>query len=219
MWLAPALVPFAQDSSLANTDWFGIGLVLAIVGAFLLANSVLIRDPRALLGQRFGRRELGLATIRETMFHRLQVQTGCLLILGGLGLQLYGHYRPPAEGATPSFPTLAVGALLLGVVALELGGWWLSHHLFRRRLREHFREFPEDLSSDVTLMREVGELFGLETSGDDTVPTYRARLWRALDLPAGGRAQAPRTLPDTFEDESAFDSEAPFETGAEKNRA
>ena len=73
---------------------FGIGLVLAIVVCFLLANSLLFRHPRTLVADFFGARHR-LSTIREYIFHRVQVHLGFLFLLLGFGLQLFGHYRTP----------------------------------------------------------------------------------------------------------------------------
>ena len=38
-----------DETVLAHPDWMAIGLVLAIVGSFLLANSILFRHPRQLV--------------------------------------------------------------------------------------------------------------------------------------------------------------------------
>ena len=45
-WLS-GLLPGPEDA-------FGLGLVLVLVGGFLLANSVLLRHPRALVAEHFG---------------------------------------------------------------------------------------------------------------------------------------------------------------------
>ena len=184
-------------------DLFGIGLVLAIVGCFLLANSLLFRHPRTLVADFFGARHR-LSTIREYIFHRVQVHLGFLFLLLGFGLQLFGHYRAPSAAGGGEFPVLWVGVVALAVVALELLGWWLSHALFRRYVRKHFRETPPDLERDVELARELGQLFGIRSEGDDSVQSYLLRVRRRIGLPTtppSGVPPRPRRPEDTEAEE------------------
>ncbi len=170
-----------------STDWFGVGLVLAIAGSFLLANALVFQHPRRMVDLHFGRSGGRLRTIRETIFQRLQVHLGFLLLLVGFGLQLFGHYQP---APTAAFPVGWVGIILLGVIGLEVSGWWLSHWLFRRYVRDYFLENPPDFETDVNLARELGELYGIPSAGDDTVQAYLARLRHRIGLPE--RASGPR---------------------------
>lgn len=195
---APASVARVSDIFLdaaggGPTDWFGVGLVLAIVGGFLLTNAILFRHPRSLVAAHFGGAPSRLGTIREYIFHRLQVHLGFLFLLSGFGLQLYGRYRPaPATDVSLSFPTAWVGGILLAVAVLEVAGWWLSHQLFRRYVREHFLRNPPDLETDMHLARELGELFGIQSTGDDTVQSYLARIRAELGLSMTPRSATPR---------------------------
>lgn len=169
-------------------DLGGIGLVLAIVGSFLLANSILFRHPRALVREHFGKKPLHLRNIREYIFHRVQVTVGFAFLLSGFTLQLFGRYRPitPAPGGAPGealFPTAWVGlVVVLAVVLLGLAWWW-SLWAFRRYVHEYFMENPVDFDLDTNLAREVGELFGIVSYGDDTVQSYASRLRHRADLP------------------------------------
>jgi hypothetical protein len=176
-------------------DAFGLGLVLALIGGFLLANSVLLHHPRALVVEHFGGPRAKLASIRGLIFHRLQVHLGFLFLLVGFALQVYGHYGKGAAGTEPHvFPLAWVGAIAVAVVCLELGGWWLSHALFLRYVRDHFRAPPPALEGDLALARELGELFGIQGEGNDSVQSYLGRIRRRIGLPETGRA-APRPPP------------------------
>ena len=62
--LKPALLS-APEGGFANPDWSAIGLVLAIVGSFLLANSILFRHPRQLVSERLGIKESVVARLAE----------------------------------------------------------------------------------------------------------------------------------------------------------
>jgi len=185
-----SLSPGSATASLDRPDWVTIGLVLAIVGSFLLANAILFRNPRGMVEQIFGGAQLQLRSIREYIFHRVQVTLGFLFLLVGFGLQLYGHYDPPRVAVGGDFPALWVGLILLVAVALQVLGWMLSHNLFRRYVRDYLLRHQVNFEADMKLAREVGELFGLETSGDETVQSYVARLNRRLGLDAAQRRRA-----------------------------
>jgi len=165
-----------DESVLAHPDWMGIGLVLAIVGSFLLANSILFRHPRQLVVERFGKEVQQLRNIREYIFHRVQVNVGFGFLLGGFGMQLYGHYSPLPAGVEKDFPALWIGIVVVLAVLLLLGSWWWSLRAFRGYVREYFRSHPPDFEADLALAREVGDLFGLTSHADDTVESYVARL-------------------------------------------
>jgi hypothetical protein len=180
----------ATESSFTNPDWLAIGLVLAIVGSFLLANSILFRHPRQLIRERFGRETQELRTIREYIFHRVQVNLGFGFLLAGFALQLFGRFRPLPADVDQAFPTLWIGIVVILAVVLLLGSWWWSLLAFRRYVRQYFRDHPPDFEADLALAREVGELFGLPSHGDDTVQSYVTRLRMHLCAPA--RPEPPR---------------------------
>jgi hypothetical protein len=176
MALLESFVPGPKDA-------FGVGLVWQLLGVFLLANSLVFRSPRRLVDEHFGATRTRLVTIRSALFQRLQVHLGFLFVLVGLALQLYGHYGAPEVQSGPRpFPKEWIALVLVAVLGLELGGWWLSHALFLRHVREHFRAHPPSLETDMALARELGELFGIASDGNDTVQSYLARLRRRLGL-------------------------------------
>jgi hypothetical protein len=186
-------------------DAFGLGLVLVLIGGFLLANSVLLRHPRAMVAEHFGGPRARLSSMRGVIFHRLQVHLGFLFLLIGFALQIYGHYG--ASGAAPPvhvFPKVWVVAIVVAVVCLELGGWWLSHALFLRYVREHFRAHPPALEGDLALARELGDLFGIQSEGNDSVQSYLARIRRRIGLPESGRTVARPPVDVPTETEEGF---------------
>jgi hypothetical protein len=175
-------------------DWTSLGLVLLIVGCFLLANGILVRDPRTALVHRFGGRTLPLRSIRELVFHRVQMALGFAFAIGGFALQLLGRVQPadPAGGGPGGSTALWTGLVVVGVVLLEVLGWYWSLFWTRRSVRTWLAANPADLERDPALTREVGELFGIASHGDDTLPSYVARLRRALDLAPPTRAPEHR---------------------------
>lgn len=183
MMLLSRHIAALDESVLAHPDWMGIGLVLAIVGSFLLANSILFRHPRQLVVERFGHEVQRLHKIREYIFHRVQVNVGFGFLLTGFGMQLYGHYSPLPEGVEKNFPALWIGIVVVLAVLLLLASWWWSLRAFRRYVREYFRTHPADFEADLALSREVGDLFGLTSHEDDTVESYVARLKLLVRVP------------------------------------
>jgi len=188
--IALAGAPFVTEP-----DWSTLGLILSIVGSFLLANAILFRNPRALVREHYGVDRAPLRTIREFIFHRLQMTLGFAFLMSGFALQFVARLRP-APPATAEFPVLWVGAIVLVAILLEVVGWWWSLRSFRRYVREYFLENPPDFLTDIQTAREVGELFGLRSMTDETVPAYVQRVRRAigLDVPRG-----TRTLEDVDE--------------------
>jgi hypothetical protein len=206
---SPAFLPEAPDLPI-------LGLALAILGCFLLANSIVFRHPRVLVSEFFGGEEKRLTTIRAYIFHRVQIHLGFLFLLLGFGLQLFGRLeqgageaaRDSAEGgASSGFPLEWLGFMLLAVGVLEILGWWLSHALFRRYVRLYFRVHPPALEADMALARELGELFGIRSEGDDSVQSYLLRIRQRIGILGTGsmvRAQGINGGPEEEEAEREF---------------
>jgi len=195
-WLAmPPAEGAAAAAEWAAPDWVVVGLVLDVLGAFLLGNAVLFRHPRLLVEEFFGARTGGLGVrlraVREHVFHRAQVAVGFTYLVGGFGLQLLGRFRPVAVTA---FPAAWVGAILVLTIAFLALSWWWARHSFQRHVRQHLRREAPDFEADLSLAREVGDLFGVASQADDTVQSYLERLHAALDLPTPERRERPEIL-------------------------
>lgn len=189
------------EAAASAPDWTSLGILLAIVGAFLLGNAILFRPPRALVEELFALRRRRLAAVREYVFHRVQVGVGFLYLTGGFGLELFGRYQPPVEGPR-TFPSLWAGALLVLTLGLLVVGWFYASHSFRVTLRAHFQSHPPDLENDRELARELGELFEVPAHPEDTVESYAVRLRGALKLALPGprrSAEPPEVAEDPFD--------------------
>ncbi len=193
----------SQDAPGQEPDWVTLGLVLAVVGSFLLGNAVLFRHPRDLVRERFAAslaapssaRVAPLIGIREQIFHRLQISTGFFYLVLGFALQLVGRFRPMQPGIETAFPVFWVAVIALVTALLLVFGWWSSSRTFRRHVRAHLARNPPDFEADMTFAREVGELFGIESHPDDTVESFTGRLRKELKLPPPARqtSRAPRS--------------------------
>jgi len=128
-------------------DWTGLGLMLLIVGCFLLANGILVRDPRTAVAHRFGGRTLPLRSIRELVFHRVQMTLGFAFAISGFGLQLLGHVQPRERLESGGSTALWIGLVVVLVVVLEGLGWWWSLYSTRRTVRTWLLAKPADLEA------------------------------------------------------------------------
>lgn len=195
-----------EEGLLGRPDWSVLGLVSAIVGAFLIANATLFEHPRRLVARYFGRQTGRLQSVREYVYSRVQTTLGFTFLLAGFSLQLVGRYQTRAEAfsGNPAEPlSMAwVGLIVIVAVGLLFSGWWWSLWAFRRYVREYFNQNPRDLESEPTTAREIGELFGIDPREDDTVEAYVARLRQGADLPRPGERPFDAPLEPTFDAEA-----------------
>ena len=196
--LALIIGPEPEDL-FATPDWAVIGLVLAVAGSFLLANSILFRHPRQLVEERFGLERKELHSIREYIFHRAQVNLGFGFLLGGFVLQLYGRYQPVPVNA--GVPVVWIGAVVVIAAMLLLASWSWSLLAFRGYIAKHFRENPPDFEVNLPLAREVGDLFSVPRYTDDTVEAYLRRLSDRLGTTLASRRPRSIAEPDDLDDD------------------
>ena len=209
MLLAAVAANFPPQDLAGEPDWTAIGLVLSVVGSFLLGNAILFRNPRTLVEEFFGSRSTRLPAIREFVFHRAQVGVGFTYLVGGFGVQLLGRYRadaslPGALAPEREFPIAWVGGIVVLTIALLGLSWWWAKHSFQRHVRAHLRRHPPDFEANLPLAREVGDLFGVESAKDDTVQSFLERLHIALEMPVPdrrGRREIPLPGIDEIEAE------------------
>lgn len=169
-------------SAFGAPDGHVLGPALAILGVFLVANGILTRSSKSLIEERFGGRRMKLRSIRELVFQRVQMMLGFGFLIAGFGAELWGELHPSAPDAESSSASLWIGVVVVLGVASELGAWWFSLQSFRSELQRWFRANPPDFETDLALAREVGDVFGVESSGDDTVESYCARVRKAVGL-------------------------------------
>jgi hypothetical protein len=177
-----SIVGAEPEDLFATPDWAVIGLVLAVAGSFLLANSILFRHPRQLVEERFGLERKELHSIREYIFHRAQVNLGFGFLLGG-------------------FVLVWIGAVVVIAAMLLLASWSWSLLAFRGYIAKHFRENPPDFEVNLPLAREVGDLFSVPRYTDDTVEAYLRRLSERLGTTLASRRPRSIAEPDDLDDD------------------
>lgn len=178
----------ALASDVPDTDWGSVGLVLALVGAFLIGCAVLARGHKPLVEALFGDRRPRPAGLREAIFQRALLVVGFTWLAAGFALELFGRLRP---AQATSFPVAWSAGIALATGALLGLAWVWASREARRSVREHLRAQPRDLRQEMALAKELGELYGVESRAEDTVGTYLERLHAAIGIEAPQRRVRP----------------------------
>lgn len=159
-----------------------LGVVCQLLAGVLFTSAVARGHPRQLLRDLLGGMPPGLEALRTAIFSRVQNQAAAIYYTLGLALMLAGFLSP---GAAADWRLEATGAVVLvcGLALYMLFSRRFADRLLRRHLLEHLRANPFPFEEHVDLARQVGELFGVQSTGDDTLESYAARLRSALGLP------------------------------------
>lgn len=160
-----------------------IGLACILVGLFLLANSIVFRSPRHLIGEFFGVGQGTLRPLRDYILNKIQVVIGFLFLTAGLVLQAWSFWNQIDN----KLPTL----IIIGVLVCFATGVWLvgnvySRRSFQRYLGEFFSQHDFNFHQNIELTKQMGKAFGITTSPDESVEQYVAKVMRALGLDPRG---------------------------------
>ena len=166
-------------------DFLDLGSTLQIAGGLLLAVALLARSSRQLVAERLAPRRLRLVGLREAIVLRVQVGVGFLDIVAGFACEWIGRHQAADAEVLSAYAWLPLVVLLqLGLLAL---GWWHGSAACRRHVKESLLATRVDLWADPELARELGELWDVESSPDDTLETYAERVRAAIGLPSAAR--------------------------------
>jgi hypothetical protein len=175
-------------------DFLDLGSTLQIAGGLLLAVALLARSSRQLVAERLAPRRLRLVGLREAIVLRVQVGVGFLDIVAGFACEWVGRHQAPSPDALSAYAWLPIVVLMqLGLLAL---GWWHASSACRRHVKESLLATRVDLYADPELARELGELWDVDSSPDDTLESYAERVRGAIGLPnASRRSYGPQAGP------------------------
>ena len=184
LWVwAAAINQNPLDSALNRNDLSDliiIGLTMNIVGTFFLANSIVFKRPRKVIEEFFKTDPGSLLTIRDYIFTKIQVVIGFLFIFCGFGLMIIAHVHRLAD-PTP-FLLISIGVLIATAFLVGTIGFAYSRRSFKRHLQDFFQRHPWPFDLNMDLTKEIGEIFSVTHSTDDTVEIYVAKLRRALHM-------------------------------------
>ncbi len=156
-----------------------VGLACNLVGIFLLANSIVFRSPRHLIGEFFGVGQGTLRPLRDYVLNKIQVVIGFLFLTAGMVLQVWSFWAQIEN----KLPVLIIcGSLVAVAFGIYLAGLVYSRRSFRRYLREFFQANPFNFSQNMELTKQIGKAFGIAPAPEQSVEQYVAKVMRALGL-------------------------------------
>lgn len=175
--VAPQGMPDAvhQDPQLAILT----GLCVVLSGVFHIS-SVGRERARHRLVSLMGAPGTSLAPLRRAMEAKARGQASAIyLVLGGLSFS--GSYLLQVPFG-PSFTWVCAGVLVAGGIGFLLALEGYVSTAMRRLLQNYLREQPFPFEDHISLTREIGELFGVVSTAEDTLDDYLKRLRVALGI-------------------------------------
>lgn len=149
-----------------------------IIGVVAFANSILFRRPRQVIEEFFGVSQPTLKNIKDHVLRKVHTYFGLGFLLTGFLFQIASvlPFVPRGESPGASLPYWLMG--ILGVAALlEIVGAYYSKRSFRKHLRKFFRSNPQfSFERHPEIAKEIGEIFDVGTTPDETVEGYVRRL-------------------------------------------
>lgn len=175
----------AADSLLlkVDLDWVILGFVcLSLSGAFLLSSMGRGR-PRMRLASILGGSGLTLDALRNALHAKARGQAAAIFLILGNALVLAGLLIPGPRNL--QLELYGIGALLfLAILFISLLGKYVDNAM-RRYIKVHLSLYPFSFEDNIQMTREMGALFGVESTGQDTLESFVAKVREALGLPQG----------------------------------
>ncbi|MFQ5748364.1 MAG: hypothetical protein ACE5H3_02770 [Planctomycetota bacterium] len=186
------LAPFLrQAADPFHPDLIVLGIVAQLLAALFLGSSAGKGRPRHLLLETLGGTPRSLSFLRDRVHAKVRGQAGAVLFSLGSLLLLGGFLFPgPSDWRIQAGGSVLI--LALSLIFLSSADRYVERSL-RRYLREYLREHPFPFHEHIALTREIGAVFGVEGSEEDTFDAYLHRLRAAIGIaPGPGR---PRVRP------------------------
>lgn len=170
-----------------------IAWLAILVGAFFLAKSVARRREKGQMRDLLGLPTDKVKRFRNFFVQRLERIVGFVFILVGVGIHLYVVVRSAQKGGGANDPREAFGeistylaiasiTMLLITAAMHWICSYFARRIFLDILGYYMVRQGYNLEDDPRLMKQIGEMLGLERSPEDSVESYRERLERGLRL-------------------------------------
>lgn len=177
-----------QGGAVFDTDFLVLGVVAQLFAGLFLASAAGKGKPRHLLIDALGGTPRNLDFLRDAIQARARGQAGAVFLLAGAGLILAGLLLPGPSDAK----VRAGGILLETVVAGAFLSALRSHaeRSLRRAVRQYLLQQPFAFQDHIALTREIGELFGVASGGDETLEGFVKKVREAVGLDAGEAGSA-----------------------------
>lgn len=163
-----------------NQDFVVLGFVAYIFTGLLLFTSVGRGRPSYRVAAVFGTAANSLGVLRDAVQAKARGQMAAIFFVGGSACLLAAFQWPQLTvpnliliGLASEFLT----AIIFLVILKKLVAAKLRHYL-----RNHLLQHPFDFENHISLTRDVGELFGVSPSGDETLEGYVAKVRKAVGI-------------------------------------
>ncbi len=178
-----------------DPDLLVLGVVAHLVAGLLYGLSVGKGRPRRLLMELLGGTPRDLDYLRDAIQAKARGQAGAAYFSLGSLLLLLGFLDAfGSPGADPRVQALgAAGLVLLAAAVLAWSDRGVARRM-RRYLRDYLQQHPYPLEENVNLAREIGELFSVPHSPDETLESYVRKVRQAVGMEDPGTGRRGRGL-------------------------
>ena len=163
-----------------SPDWVVLGLVCHVLAALFFLSSLGRGRPRHRLRQIFESGPTTLAVLRDAIHAKARGQTGAVFLLLGTGFLFASAWVVWESPFSLSF--WGGGGLVALAVCLQL---LLESHVIRamrNAVKEHLQKHPFSFEDQISLTREIGDLFGVASSQEDTLEGYVRKVRTSLGI-------------------------------------
>ena len=162
---------------------------LIVLGAFFLAKAIVAKGQRSTMKELLGLRVDKLKVFRNYFIQRLEAAFGFVFVLLGVGIHLYVLLRESVESnPRAAYGRIAeyLGITVVAIVVLAVVFHYVCEYLSRRTFLEILAylvvRYRFRVEADPALLKQLGEIMGVERTDDDTVESYAHRIEAGLRL-------------------------------------
>ena len=164
----------------ANPDCLVLGFVCYLLAGFFFYSSLGRGRPRHRLRMIFDTGPRSLTVLRDAVLAKARGQAGATLIVTGSSFLLAGMLLP-----APPLPYVQWGgAASLFLLAILFQALLAGHvrRSMRNAVKDHLSQHPFSFEDQISLTREIGDLFAVPSSREDTLEGYVAKVRHALGI-------------------------------------
>ena len=169
-----------SEGPLWDQDFLVLGLLAHLLAGLFLLSSVGRGRPSYRLQQIIGEEPISLSAVRDGIHAKARGQAGAVFFVFGSLMLLCGFLLPGPADARLQLIGAAI-MVLASVLFLLLLDRYVGGKL-RRYLRAHLRQHPFDFEDHVGLTRDIGELFEVPSTKEETLESYVAKVRDVLGI-------------------------------------
>ena len=170
-----------------------IAWLAILLGAYFLSRAVVNKREKGAMKELLGLRIDKVKFFRNFFIQRLEGIVGFSFVLIGVGIHLYvlirraqqsEHVNDPQEALWHALAYL--GYAIVAMVAITFLMHWIcsffSRRIFLDILAYLMVRYDYRVEEDPDLLKQIGDMLGVEHAEDDTVQSYTKRIREGLKL-------------------------------------